>query len=597
MSWNKTVDREKVEETKDKLDYQKADFDSIRAALAEISWQEIFDETKSVEEMWTTLKSILSDLVTRYVPKRRQWKKRKTPWIAQATIKRMKDRGKAWFRYKNLATEKSYNEYKRIRNEVNTLVRNDHDSYQISLINNFKGNKKRFYGYMRRLQTNPSGIAQLRNEKGEPTRSDQEIADTLGRYFQEVYTREDLSNNIQDLSTSIVPPPEQFSDLDICLDEGSVEKALARLQSDKSPGPDGVHPMLLKECAKFLANPLSKIFKKSLDSGTIPQDWKQADIAPIFKKGNRTDAANYRPVSLTSVVCKVMESLIKQQLVRHLESNNMISKHQHGFRKGRSCLTNLLETFEEWTTALDEGHGIDVVYLDYRKAFDTVPHKRLVEKLKLFGIAGATLKWIEDFLQGRTTRVIVRNNSSKWLKVLSGVPQGSVLGPLLFLIFINDLPDWISCSVKLFADDTKVWKIIDSVDDQKVLQKDLDNMMAWSRIWLLWFNPEKCKIMHIGHSLNTVYHLGETERQILIVSKEEKDLGITVTNDLKSAVQCSKAAAKARSIAGLIRRNFRRLEKPEFLALYKAYIRPHMEFIKHTSDHTWSSVFKHGHLI
>ena len=219
-----------------------------------------------------------------------------------------------------------------------------------------------------------------------------------------------------------------------------------------------------------------------------------------------------------------------------------------------------------------------MVYLDYRKAFDTVPHKRLVEKLKLFGIAGATLKWIEDFLQGRTTRVIVRNNSSKWLEVLSGVPQGSVLGPLLFLIFINDLPDWISCSVKLFADDTKVWKIIDSVDDQKVLQKDLDNMMAWSRIWLLWFNPEKCKIMHIGHSLNTVYHLGETERQILIVSKEEKDLGITVTNDLKSAVQCSKAAAKARSIAGLIRRNFRRLEKPEFLALYKAYIRPHMEF-------------------
>ena len=438
--------------------------------------------------------------------------------------------------------------------------------------------KQKPLGYMRRLQTNPSGIAQLSNEKGERTDQVLEIADTLGRYFQEVYTREDLSNNIHDLSTSIVPPPEQFSDLDICLDEGSVEKALARLQSDKSPGPDGVHPMLLKECAKFLANPVSKIFKKSLDSGKIPQDWKQADIAPIFKKGNRTDAANYRPVSLTSVVCKVMESLIKQQLVRHLESNNMISKHQHGFRKGRSCLTNLLETFEEWTTALDEGHGIDVVYLDYRKAFDTVPHKRLVEKLKLFGIAGATLKWIEDFLQGRTTRVIVRNNSSKWLEVLSGVPQGSVLGPLLFLIFINDLPDWISCSVKLFADDTKVWKIIDSVDDQKVLQKDLDNMMAWSRIWLLWFNPEKCKIMHIGHSLNTVYHLGETERQILIVSKEEKDLGITVTNDLKSAVQCSKAAAKARSIAGLIRRNFRRLEKPEFLALYKAYIRPHMEF-------------------
>lgn len=178
-----------------------------------------------------------------------------------------------------------------------------------------------------------------------------------------------------------------------------------KLQTDKSPGPDGIHPLLLQECAASVAEPLSLIFQKSFELGTLPDDWKTAHIVPIFKKGSKTDKANYRPVSLTSVPCKIMESIIKDRMKQFLDSNGVISDAQHGFMQGRSCLTNLLETLENWTKALDEGYGIDVLYLDYRKAFDSVPIQRLIEKLKVYGITGNLLQWIESFLTLRTMRV------------------------------------------------------------------------------------------------------------------------------------------------------------------------------------------------
>ena len=171
--------------------------------------------------------------------------------------------------------------------------------------------------------------------------------------------------------------------------------------SDKSPGPDGLHPMVLNRCADIIAEPLSQIFQKSYDTGLVPTDWKEANISPIFKKGSRNDPGNYRPVSLTSVVCKLMESIIRDNMVIFPEEGGLLNSNQHGFMKKRSWLTNLLETLEEWTKSLDEGYGIDVIYLDYRKAFDSVPHKRLIEKLKGYGLYSKVITWIENFLQKR----------------------------------------------------------------------------------------------------------------------------------------------------------------------------------------------------
>jgi len=327
--------------------------------------------------------------------------------------------------------------------------------------------------------------------------------------------------------------------------------------------------MVLKECASALAEPIAMIFWRSFDTGLVPLDWKTANIVPIFKKGRRTDRSNYRPVSLTSV-----------KLLDFLQENKVINEAQHGFVRGRSCLTNLLETLENWTTALDEGFGLDVIYLDYRKAFDSVPIKRLIEKLRSYGIGGSLLRWIEDFLTSRTMRVGLRGAFSKLMEVLSGVPQGSVLGPLLFLLFVNELPEWIKNSImKMFADDTKMWTRIGTGADSIILQEDLDRLVEWSNRWQLKFNPDKCTVMHIGHGMDTRYFMrdGSSIKELKTV-QEQRDLGICITADLKPSHQCMKAAAKARKVIGMVRRNFRRLDRKDFILIYKTYIRPHLEF-------------------
>ena len=195
----------------------------------------------------------------------------------------------------------------------------------------------------------------------------------------------------------------------------------------------------------------------------------------------------------------------------------------------------MLESFESWTQALDNGYGIDVLYLDYRKAFVSVPHKRLLEKLTIYGVQSKLLRWIQSFLEARLMRVGIRGSFSDWIKVLSGVPQGSVLGPLLFLLFVNDLPKWITNSMRMFADDVKIWNVIKSDTDSGSLQDDLDSLTRWSSTWLLKLNASKCKVMHIGHSFGTVYHMMDDSGNSTTIQQiaEEKDLGVHLTEDLK----------------------------------------------------------------
>jgi ribonuclease P/MRP protein subunit RPP40 len=223
--------------------------------------------------------------------------------------------------------------------------------------------------------------------------------------------------------------------------------------------------------------------------------------------------------------------------------------------------------------------GYSVFRIDYRKAFDSVPHQRLLEKLKTFGINGKLLQWLENFLVSRTMRVGVRGMFSQMQAVLSGVPQGSVLGPLLFLLFVNELPSWIKNDMRMFADDTKVWCRIRTATDSITLQEDLDRLSLWSSTWQLKFNAEKCMVMHIGQPRGTKYYMTEgSAKKELESVQEERDLGVIITSDLKSSRQCIKAAATARRIIGMVRRNFRHLDIEDFILIYKTYIRSHLEY-------------------
>ena len=262
-------------------------------------------------------------------------------------------------------------------------------------------------------------------------------------------------------------------------------------------------------------------------------------------------SGNYRPVSLTSVTCKILEGLVRQKLVEHLIDNNLVTDYQHGFVSGRSCSTNLLAVLDAWTETLENEGGVDTVYLDFAKEFDTLPHERLLCKLSGLGVHGKILTWIRSFQSGRTQRVIVDGEESEWKDVVSGIPQGSVLGPMLFVCFVNDLPNVVTSSVLLFADDTKIFTEVPV--NQQTLQQDLDKLQTWSNEWQLRFNATKCKVMHLG--------------------KQSDPASYSMTSDGK-AVQTK----KANKLLGMLRRSFTSLDEESLPLLYKAIVRPHLEY-------------------
>jgi len=337
-------------------------------------------------------------------------------------------------------------------------------------------------------------------------------------------------------------------------------------------------PWLLKEVRDLLVTPLSILLRRSLDEGVVPDDWKIANVYPIFKKGVKSQISNYRPVSLTSQVSKVIESVLRDAIVSHLETNELIQDSQHGFRKGRSCLTNLLVFLDKVTGYIDEGYMVDIIYLDFAKAFDKVQHQRLLDKLLGHGIYGKVFRWIEPWPSNRCQRVCIQGKFSDWIPVISGVPQGSVLGPILFLIFINDMDKDLGSHIIKFADDsdTKVFCGISEVQDCEILQKDLASLQKWTEDWLMQFNVEKCKVMHIGRH-NPEFRYTLLDKQLETVN-EEKDLGVLISDDLKPSAHCIHSYTKANRMLGLINRTFSIKQPSILLRLYKSLVRPHLEY-------------------
>ena len=357
-----------------------------------------------------------------------------------------------------------------------------------------------------------------------------------------------------------------------------VLKKLRELNPGKTPGLDGWHPLLLKQLADTLALPLSLLFQKSLDEGFLPEDWLRACVTAIHKKGEKNLPGNYRPISLTSIICKLMESIVRDEIVGHMVNNKLFSTNQHGFVPFRDCMTNLLTCLELWTEMIENGEAVDVVYTDFSKAFDSVPHQRLLNKMKSLGISGNVLGWVKAFLSNRYQRVKVEDQLSDWIAVISGIPQGSVLGPILFVIFINDMPEVVDSLCQLFADDAKIFRSVDLRDDEGnlKLQADLDKLCEWSKKWQLPFNTDKCKILHIGSS-NPCHQYTMNGKKLGKVD-EEKDLGVIIDSELKFHKQTAAAVKKANMKLGMIKKSFACLDENVMLPLYTSLVRSHLEY-------------------
>lgn len=324
----------------------------------------------------------------------------------------------------------------------------------------------------------------------------------------------------------------------------------------------------------------------SLRTGKVINVWKLANVSPLFKKGLKSDPSNYRPISLTSIVCKLMESILKEKIVQFLEENNVINDTQHGFRNKRSCLTNLLDFLHGVYEMYEEGRAVDVIYLDFQKAFDKVPHKLLLNKVRSVGIEGFIHQWISDWLFERKQRVVLNGKFSNWQNVTSGVPQGSVLGPVLFLIYINDLDENIKCLLSKFADDAKFANKVTVLREQQELQGDLNTAGEWAVDAKMSFNLDKCKVLHIGsNNVQANYTLNGVQLKSV---DEEKDLGVMISKDLKPSKQISKVIKTANMFIGFIGRAFQFRNEEIILNLYNALVRPHLEYCVQS----WSPYYK-----
>lgn len=435
-----------------------------------------------------------------------------------------------------------------------------------------KTNPKAFYSYVKNKRVLTSTIGPLITKDGKQIENDIDMANTLNDYFSSVFTTEDVQSGLP-------TPAPQSRDTTLpgfTITENELLSVMNSMNVNKTPGPDKISPRLLKEARNELLEPLTILFNKTLVVGKVPHEWKQANVTPIFKRGNKSLPANYRPISLTSVVCKLMETLIRDKIVKYLEENKLLNDSQHGFRNKRSCLTNLLDFFYEVFNSYDETKAVDIIYLDFQKAFDTVPHKRLISKVKAHGIAGNTLNWLTDWLSDRQQRVVINGKESTWHNVNSGVPQGSVLGPVLFIIYINDIDERISCKISKFADDTKITSKVTSVSQWQKLQCDLDKLTSWAETWQMKFNIEKCKVLHIGNdNVQARYVMNNVQ---LSSTAKEKDLGVVVSKDLKPSQHCTETVKTANKLVGFIERTFEFKSEKVILALYNSLVRPHLEY-------------------
>lgn len=465
-------------------------------------------------------------------------------------------------------------EFELVRDRCVKMSNDLHSKYILGIESEICRNPKKFWQYIKNTKDHRSSIPAEMTLNDKAANTGSAIANLFAENFSKVYSSDTVLDSAQSLSgkTSCTGLSSlAFTELEVL-------KKIKQLDIYKGSGPDGIPPLFIKRCATVLALPLMMIFNKSLSDGLYPNEFKRARIIPIYKKNDVTKVSNYRPVSILSCFSKIFESLVCPILSRYV--HHSLSIYQHGFIKGRSVHTNLVSFVTDLSSCIDKGAQVDAVYTDFSSAFDKVSHKLLIKKLEHYSIHGTLLDWFRSYLDERLQTVSVNGYESQIYIATSGVPQGSHLGPILFLIFINDICNEIRhCKFSLFADDLKIYAQVNSNNDVMLIQHDLDRIKRWCNDNAMVLNADKCYHIKYTKKKNVIPSTYTLNGRQLEEVSEIRDLGVLIDSSLKFDSHINAVVNKAAKMLGFIRRNTKKFKSPTCkILLYNSLVRSQLEY-------------------
>lgn len=528
------------------------------------------DEASDVNVLWNQFKDIINHCLHHFVPERVKPIRKYNPWINRDII-HLKRKIKR--KRKNKASDRS--DLRDLSRTLKHKLSAAKEKYYSETLTQFMINcPQRFWRHLSPSQNKVQYIS----VDGHITTDKSEITRRFNEYFHSVFTRSDKSSVHASPTPSSYEPPDMP---DIVLSEQGIFSLLLDLDVKKSPGPDGIPNEFLKRYAEWVSKYLLIIFNASINQSQLPDDWLTARVTPVYKSGSKYDIENYRPISNTCTCCKILEHILSRSLFTYLESSKLIFPNQHGFRRKLSTVTQLFQTIHDFASALNESGQIDTVCLDLSKAFDLVPHAKLVMKLTNFGVNKNLVNWIKSYLTNRSQYVEIKGVKSTHLEVKSGVPQGSVLGPVLFLCYINDLANSIDkkLTVRLFADDCLIYSKISSHSDQVNLNSALQTIHEWCTKWDMKINYDKTVFARITNKTKNALSFNYE-----LVGKELKRvthfkyLGVTISEDLNWKTHINKLCCAAEQKLWFLRRNLKQATTKAKLTAYTTTVRPLLEY-------------------
>lgn len=566
--------------TKTIWDFKNADYQSIRNQLDLFDWNNKISDINNTNIINEIINEKITTCMINSIPQKTiRVRPKDKPWMNNRVRLGIRQRNRIHKKAKSSNNPEHWRKYREKRNEVITLTREAKNNYLSKLQNTLVDKSIPPRKWWRIAKS----ICQFKNKNttSSPIKVNNNIythpkdkANALNDYFTSVSSN-DFDINLPDLA-----PLSPCVLSDIIITEQDVADQFQILNINKPAGPDNLPPKFLKAIFQSLVTPITILFNKTIQLGQVPNDWKSANVSAIYKgKGDSDNPTNYRPISVTSCFGKILEKIIYKNLFNYIYHNKILSDNQSGFRTKDSTINQLLVIYNAIIKNLDIGKDVRFIFCDISKAFDRVWHQGLIFKLRKYGICGNVLKWIDSFLSGRKQRVNIEGYFSSWKTVNAGVPQGSTLGPFLFLLFINDIENEVLNNIKMFADDTSLYCVVDDHDTTAdSLNQDLECMHQWSKDWGVTFNTAKTKSMLFTRRNNLNVPPLYLNGSILGDSDSHKHLGVTLMASGKWKDHISEIYSKSCKRINILRLVKYKLDRKSLERLYFGFIRPILEY-------------------